>query len=421
MYFQNVGYRWSCIESCVHGVVFGACHQTIEQALRRHAPVLPEHVLFDPQLYALGYDLTPQEFGGLLTNLATYPWFGMAASEYESGAESQRDWKGAIADGIDNIWENRADPCASWPETVESCVRFQEKIGATKVILPATLVADPESSLDEDFCRLDEAVAVARTLTDKPILASLPVEEGAIRHRAFVENTLVEAIVDQVSARGNIDGIYIPVASAGAKDRLSSLNAVGAVLRMVRLLRACSDLEVHVNYVESLGLVALSLGATAYASGYGLKQKRFCINDFRRGGGGLPLPKFLSLSLLVDLYPERDLERLRDARLLHLIKNDWTPSSDPLCQALSRGLGAAAVPAWEERRNNTASALTHYQQAHRARLAVGSLGSEDILAWLQSAEASALYVAERFQDDPLSCDRAHITPWRRALEENLQG
>lgn len=417
MYYQNVGYRWGQIDGIdLDGACFSASSQNIEETLRRSFPQTLKRTIFDPQLYILNLEVSPDNHSKLLARLATYPWFGLEAPSYESAEQNQSAWKRDVADQIDVLWQRRVSPFDRWEETVRSCLEFQVQAGFTSIILPAPLIRDPEDRLETFFTLLDEAVDVAASMGIECTIASLPLAEDSIMHKPFMQSDLVEAIADELTAREEISGVYLPVVSRGEGDRLCSLNAVGALLRLSSLLARRPDFELIINFAESIGLVARALGAAGYCSGYTLKQRRFCIDDFMDSGFGIALPKFLSLSLLADFYPERDLERMAQAQLLRLVATDSTNAGDPLLRVLEKGGPARSVPAWDERRNNIAAAQSHYTQLQVALSRRPAMSPREVLGWLQAAEANAQYLKQRFKDDPLRFSGAHHAPWRSAVE-----
>lgn len=416
MFIQNLGYSWSSEAGAGNAVLLRASGQDIEAALRRDQPL--EDVLFDPQLYFLDLEVSPEKHPDLITKLATYPWFGIGAPGYDSDEGTRRDWAAGINEQVGKYWGKRDDPTNDWPETVRAAVEFQVRFQARAVILPATLIADPETDLAGDLQRLDEAVDVARKMTDLPLYASVPLEEGAIKHRDARANSLVEALADAISAREQLAGAYVPLAQLSMpKDRITNRKVVSALLQLSRKLGREAGLKVIMNFIDGLGALCVAAGATAYGTGYKQKSRRLSPVDYKTRKGGSPLPKFHSLSLFLDFYPERDLERLRDQKLLRYIARDKTPAAAPLLAALRAGANTNTVAPWEERKGNTPAAESHYAQVHgsyKSRVA----SFEDALTWVQEAEAAWLYLQERFKEDPLdAAEGAHLAPWRAAMEE----
>jgi hypothetical protein len=416
MFIQNLGYSWNSEAGAGSAVMLRASGQDVEAALRREQP--PENVLFDPQLYFLDLDISPDEHPDLIAKLATYPWFGIDAPEYESDEGTRRDWAAGIKGKVDKYWGKREDPTSDWAATVRDAVEFQVRLGTRAIVLPATLIADPETDLAGDLRRLDDAVEVARDITDVPLYASVPIEEGAVKHRDPRANSLVEALADAISARDGLAGAYVPLAQLSMpKDRITNRKVVSALLQLSRKLGRDAGLKVIMNFVDGLGALCVAAGATAYGTGYKQKSRRLSPIDYKTRKGGSPLPKFHSLSLFLDFYPERDLERLRDQKLLRYVVEDKTAAAAPLLAALRAGAKTSTVAPWEERKGNTPAAESHYAQVH------GSYKSrfesfDDAVAWVQEAEAAWLYLQERFKEDPLDAtEGAHLAPWRAAMEE----
>lgn len=417
MLYLNVGYQWGVLDRVdVDGCIYRASALDRESASRREMRT-HEHILFDPQLYILDFPLSPDECRTTLGNIATYSWFGMPVPDYDSGESRVSDWRRGVRDSIATSWDARQSPSDRWDEVVTDAVTFQDQLGCSRIILPATMISDPNTALDLDMQRLDRAIEVASGLTDRPLLASVPLLDQAVRYRAPMANQLVDALADHISVRDQLHGAYVLLASeAPPKVYVTDANAAGAVLRLVQLVGSMAHKEVVVNFVEALGIVACTLGASAYATGYSRKDRRMSFIDLK-GTGGRQLPKFYSSSLCMDLYPQRDMERrLVPRRLLRFVEGDATPAGDPLIQALRDGRPADDVAAWAETPNNTGAAQAHYVQRHKS--SVGSVQTaEGALAWIQDAEMQWQYVSRRLEDDSLEAsDGAHLTPWRAAIE-----
>lgn len=420
MFLLNIGYQWGVSETVeMDGAVFRAAGQDMETALRRPAVGGLQEKLFDPQLHLLDYELDAEAYPTLLSKLATYPWFGMAPPSYESEEGAKRGWLSEIRGQIAAIWQARVSPYEDWPTAVGDCVRFQADFGCSKVLIPSGLLSDPEDDLDAYFTRLDDAIEVARDRTDLPLLAMVPIDQGALAHRPAEANQLVSALADGLTARDGIVGVYISLSTETATNmRILNPRVAGSLVRFTSLLAGASDFHTVVNFAECLGLVCLGVGASAYGAGYSLKSRCLHVADHRDQGGGPGYPKFHSASLCMDFYSSTDLEKLRDARLLRYLAADRTEASAPLLDALAQGedVDEISVPSWAQRMNNLTEARRHFAELHAAA-GRRTWSAEATLEWLQDAEAAWSYFSARFEDEPLEVtDGRHLGPWRRAVE-----
>lgn len=417
MFLLNVGYQWSDLHAA-NGAIFRASGQDCESLLRRDRPAHLSRVLFDPQLYLLDYALAPADHAGLLKNLSTFGWFGMGTPSFDSAETNRRDWLKEVKENIDDLWNDRISPLANWPETVRTAIDAQVAFKCTEIILPSPLQADPEDNLDSYFMLLDDAIEVASRRTNLPLLASVPMDERLLAHRAPSQSQVVEALADGLTARDRLAGVYLTL-STDASSSVLVINpcVVGSILRLSTLIGQDAGLLVVTNFVECLGLATLGFGGSAYGSGFTVKSRCLRISDYVDRSGGAAYPKFHSVRLGLEFSPEPDLERLRDARLLRYLGDDGTPAGKPVLDALSAGRDTASVPAWERRKNNVAAARLHYVQNH-AGWAARDWDAEAVQTWLQDAEATWSYLAKRFEDAPLGeANGRHLGPWRRAVDE----
>lgn len=419
MYFENIGHDWNFLRKIpVGGAIFKPSTQDYVSSLNRDKNFV-EEILFDPQLYLLNFPIIPNNFSRLLCNLSTYPWFGMEVSKFDSTSCNIRTWTKSIRAGIENIWDSRNSPLKNWKDTVTKCVQYQIKFGCSKIIIPATAISDPESNLKKDFARLDSAIDIASSLTELPLLASIPFQDTAIRHRGPNDSDLIEAIADGISARDNIAGAYVLLSFLNAsEERIHNQRIAASLLALCKALSQNAEMIVIVNYLESFGLVAQAFGAYGYGSGYRRKSKRFSFNDLKDSGGGAASPKFHSLALTMDFYPETELERIRKIHLIKYFADDKTPSSTPLLDQLNSGGPVNAIADWAESPNNVSAARVHYSELH-TKFASKSWTPEQALDWIQSAEVTWLYLRNRFEENPLESNGSHISHWRSAIESIL--
>lgn len=418
MFYYNVGYQSSMLQSVpVEGVILRASAQTSGH-LEERDYALPSSVLFDPQLYWLDLPLDPTANQPLIARLSSYPWFGIPA-EARDGAPITA-WFGRLKEAAESNWANRTDPRQSWDQAVAAAVQTQLGVGVTKVILPSFLISNPHDDLDQYFALQNAAVKKAREVTDLPLLATIALNDRAVYHDDPSESLLLDALADGVSAAEDLDGAYVIVAAESmSRERHVTKNVVGSVLWLSKALGGDVGQDVIVNFVECLGLAACAFGASGYGSGYSRKSKRLCLDDYGQGGGP-GYPSFHSLNYVLDLRPERDLERIRDLRLLPRLAGDRTTTSAPLLDALDQGGNARDVVEWAENPNNLTRAREHYARRH-ANGAHHGADPESALDWLQSAEENWVYLLNRTEEDPLQCDGTHLASWRAAVEMILNG
>lgn len=420
MFVQNVGYKWGFLKDIsVEGAIFGPSGQVMPFALDRDSPASVREILFDPQLYVCDFDVNPEEYHKLLSRFASYPWFGCDLRNFDSSIDSNiTAWKKELHDKINVVWSARKNPLANWQNCVVDCVDFQINFGCSRIILPATLLGDPEDNLDAFMTRLDDAIEIASNLTELPLLASLPVDEGAITHTDFRSNDFIDALADQVSARDKLNGVYLAITRRGDTKRIRNHNVAAGVLKICHLLGKQMGLYVVVNYIDMLGIAAVAVGASAFAAGSTNKQNRFIITDYTESGGGFALPKFRSLELAVDLDVEKDFQRIVKAGLLRYLEPDETRHSKVLFDAVRQDLPVSDVAAWVGR-NKVAESQRHCAEImgqHSHKYNSSPLAA---LRWLQDAEAHYSYLKSRFSEDPLDDDGLHLAPWRAGLEEFL--
>lgn len=382
----------------------------------------PDQIVLDPQLYLLNTPIDGTRHARLIENLGTYSWFGVHEREFDSG-EFALTPQFAEPPTPAQLWEGRSDVVRSWRPTVRGAIEAQLQVPfkVDAVLLPATLLQDPESRLVDELERLDTAIQVARSRTEKPLYASLPLADVLFLSRDPASNRLLDALVENLDAREGLEGVYLPLIQlSDPRERLSHEQVVGSMLRLAKLFGQKSRLKAIFNFIESLGIACVALGAEGYASGYSTKHRRCTLADHRSDtNGGIAYPKFFSLQTCMD-FQVTDLKAMAERDMLHLLALDRTGSSEPLFRGLEAGDEVENIALWKPTANNVLTAKTHYFEQQIKALEVFK-SVEDVAGWLQDAESTWDRIRRELISVPDFSFQAwtngeHIKVWRRALE-----
>ena len=271
------------------------------------------------------------------------------------------------------------------------------------VILPTPLavVREDEGSAMADW--LDAGLAAVSSLdVSQPVLATVAVSESALADSAFDSGGLLEALVDHVTSREDIDGAYVVVVQTKtpAHPFEASPDVIAAYLRLTNDLAGAGLSEVVVNYADVAGIACIGLGATMFATGPSTSLRRCNIEAYKDKGGGIPLPQYYSHRVGGEFSSETDMEELLAAGAVRRIR-DLTEASAPLLAAWERGETAAQVAEWAESRNNLTAAHFHYilrmiQAGGRMkRVKRGSRRAALALGWIERTHANQMWVSRR--------------------------
>lgn len=423
MFLLNRGYSLKYNDKLnIHGMIVNISGLMMPAIERRPIPE-NEISLFDPQLYfPLDYN---DKCKKTYCNLSTYPWFNSETPVFDSTQINITEFKKGLK-------EQNSHSNVSIPNDIDeirtrilSCVEFQvsEYINATHIILPTPLIIDTEDEFSTQLLWINEGLDIISNFENKKVLITVALSEQVIIHKTFESNSLMQTIVDNLSALEDIEGFYIVIARSNNNSNITEKNIVQSVLELSYLLGKKINKKVFLNFIDNLGFLGLAAGAYAFGSGYNNKERRLNFNDFiDKESGGPPLPHFYSYSLIGDFFPERDLSKIRDARLLRYIEKDITTFSASLLNALKQNKEISMLADWKETLNNVSVA-----KDHRTALMIDKINfinslnfTEKIqytLEWLQNAEASKLHFDNLFEDDPLSEDGKHIIVWRKCFEQ----
>lgn len=313
------------------GVIFSASRMDdVERKIRKRHDKLPEHILFDPQLYLLDYNWNLNEAGhqSVIQKACEYPWLGLSeAPDFKSGM-GRRKYKKKLKKDLDNLWASRKSPDENWDETVREAIDYQASF-TNQPILPAHAITGSGASLD----RFTEQTRAAAAIADGSGYLSVVIDATSLGLEPPGE--FVESIAEIVLTTNKVKRVYLVLAAQD--DYVIERNIAGNFLYLVRLLS--SRTEVLVNLVGDLGIVAYDFGAAEFASGYRKKAQRFVVSDFITIDFRPKVyPRFFSPSLMSRIAAERDLVALAKAGISHLsvFASDWTDSSEILKNTLEK-------------------------------------------------------------------------------------
>ncbi len=426
MFALNEGYQWksSHFADSLHGVVYLASYNHQER-IRRRALGDFAWQLFDPQLYLAG--LEPDRRTKACARLATYPWFGVPGlPDFDSGSDSLTRWQANIQATVTRDWSGAAPTRAGIAPAARSAVQFQADMGCTHIILPTPLIDAREDEAQAQAEWIDAGVEASQDLdVGQPIVATVALSEGVLNDAAFDSGGFLDTVVDQVSARPEVVGVYLVVAQLQSQHPLRLPDPVSrAYARLTRAFVGCGHDFVFVNFADAFGLVCVGLGASGFASGPSQSLRRLSLAGFQDDGGGTPLPHLYSHPVVGEFLPERDLSVLAARGLLAQVK-DATVHSGDLFNALERTGSAATVAAWVESRNNVTSASRHFvdrliAEGTRYSRRTPERRAESAARWLTQAAQRQAMLDRELRGTDVEPTYAPTSVWLNQYEESME-
>lgn len=393
-------------------------HQLERRRLDQH-----EHLqqrLFDPQLYLAG--LGAVQCKRDCAKLASYPWFGVEGLQsFDSGQHQQKGWLDAAEDKIAGIWPNQAPSDGSKIRRgVEECISFQQRLGCWGVILPSPLTEDPSTSYDEEERWLDAALDYVDRVPDfnLPKFATVAVSDLCLRMKPQ-DNPLLPMIVDSVTSREGLDGVYLVVeqASEPADGRYcGNARTLASVLHLVHAFANDAEMRVGVNFLGPYGLVCSAAGAEWWATNWYQSLRRLCLADKLRKGRARPI--YWSYPCAIDIHLDKEFDELVKSGHLPMIR-DETAASESLLRAAERGRRVSQVPAWVYRQSNIAATQDHYLlsciRGEGQHAKAGQARLDKVHKWLERAVKRAQKV-EHALGPERKTQTQHVPAWLDALE-----
>jgi hypothetical protein len=403
MFLFNVGGKsWSLASEVeeVRGALFLAASHPNVRFTRRAGPDLTR-VLLDPQIYLATLDRAA--CSKACGRLASHPWFCVPdVPEFDSSVSGAREWQKQVANVAAKSWPGKPPRGKSVRAACRFAIECQLGFGCTHIILPAPLIEEREDEGATVAEWLDEGVAVAEELAvAQPLLATVAISDATLNDDAFATAGFLDALVDQVTARDGLAGVYVVVAQTGGAIHPYQTNAKvnHAYLHLSKAFHTGGIETVLVNFADLFGFVCAAVGASDMATGASQSQRRLTLGAFRDEGHGVALPYFYSNRVIGEFSTEQDLGKLVAGRLLRRVA-DETHHSQELMEALANGGSAANLPAWAESQNNTTAAQKHFiarLALEGAKLKNAPLSKRMIIVrdWLEDADAGALYLKNR--------------------------
>jgi hypothetical protein len=426
MYLLNLGHRWNLLGTeGVQGVVLLPSRNSLVKLQRSPRPD-SQAVLLDPQLYLSS--LNAADCTKVCANLASFPWFRIdQMPEFESGEQTRTQWNQAMREQVIEQWTGQEPTDDDVDESCKAAIETQIQLACTHVILPSPLITEREDEAQRQAEWLDTGLAACAELdVSQPILATVALHDGVLNDAAFETAGFLDTIVDQVTAREGLDGVYIVVAQSGFYHPfLTPPKTYKAYAHLAKAFAAAGYDTVITNFADAFGLVCTAFGATAMASGQSQSLRRLSVLDFKDTGGGRAIPYFYSHKVIAELATETDLDNIVQKRLLKRVEDVTTYS-----QALMTELGkpgppkgsARNLPPWAESQNNLTTAHRHLvcrlatEQAKLAKL--GPQPRLDAVRdWLESSTANMLFVKERLKPETLKGCVASSDSWLTVFDE----
>jgi hypothetical protein len=361
MFLLNVGSAWTVATELddVGGAIFLASGNTHTRFARRARPDL-QHLLLDPQLYLAGLEV--KHCGKLCGRLATHPWFLVEDVPQFDSEDGVKVWQKTVNTVAAANWTGSAPAGDDVYESCLAAIKTQVEFGCSQVILPCPMLDEREDAGGLLGAWLDESLQAAEVLeVGQPLIATVAISQHTLNAEAFEAGGFLDALVDQVTARKGLAGVYIVVGMYTAPGHPFETPGpvLQAYLQLSRAFRESGAGTVMVNFADVFGFACVAAGATNFATGESQTRRRLCMNAFRDQGGGLALPHLYSHKAFGEFSSETDLNPIIKKRLINRIK-DETPYSEELFEQIASGHTAADVAQWAESQNNVAAAQRHF-------------------------------------------------------------
>jgi hypothetical protein len=375
--------------------------------------------LLDPQVYLSGLDVA--KANDACTKLSSYGWFDATVPDYDSAKQKQSEWTASARGDVGTSWTGQVPSDAAVVEDrVRRCVEVQHRLGCEGIVLPSPLTTTA-SDYSTELNWLDVGLTLAsRIAPGVPRIATIAISDAVLRGVDAWSSRFLDTVLDQTTARAP-EGAYLVIEQA-SHDQVYETNAnvLGALLRLVRDLRAGGVAKVIVPVAGVAGLLGVALGAEIWSTGWYRSQRRVRLPDFEDTDEvKMARPTYYSHRLAGEVHLKTDLDTINAKGLLNLVA-DATPASEGLLRALRGGAVVADVPEWTPTPANVTAARHHFAAAlvrETAQLKTLPIARrlDATKGWLDAAIGVAVKVSALGEFNPRTA-LGHQRAWRAALE-----
>jgi hypothetical protein len=267
---------------------------------------------------------------------------------------------------------------------------------------------------------IDEGIRIAQEHGwDLPLLGTVAVSDSALRLEPS-ENALLDALVDQLSARTELSGVYLVIEQSQESGYYcAQKNSVGAALKLCRGFKLGGLGRVVVSCFGWSGFLCLAAGAETWIVGWYRGERRVKVADLT-DDTGMATPTYYSHALASEIHLGDDLDRVVDAGSFESVV-DSTPASEGLVRALRRRRRSSSVAEWESRKSNVRAAREHFLFAalrETAKLGGGGqeVEGERIEAWLAKSTELARGLRQMTGWHPRT-ELGHQSAWADAFRQ----
>jgi hypothetical protein len=411
----------------VQGVVLLPSKSSLVKLTRSPRPD-SQAVILDPQLYLAG--LNAIDCTKTCANLASFPWFGIAdMPAFASEEQTRNQWTQTMRDQVQARWTG-VEPIGDAIEAAcRAAIDVQLQLTCTHLVLPSPLITEREDEAQRQADWLEAGLKICKELeVSQPILATVALHDSVLNDGAFEEAGFLDTIVDQITAREGVDGVYIVVAQSGYDHPfLTPVKVLKAYAHLCRAFVAAGTDNVITNFADVFGLVCTAFGATAMASGQSQSLRRLSMLDFKDAGGGRAIPYFYSHKTIAEFASETDLDNVVAKRLLQRVRDVTRYSQDLIVELAKPGPpkgSARNLPPWAESQNNITRAQQHFvcriatEQARIAALATQER-LDTVRDWLETSAANILFVKEQLKPTTIKGCVAPSQPWLNLFDQFL--
>ena len=187
------------------------------------------------------------------------------------------------------------------PAEIRSLVRealaWQYGLNVSAVVSPTVIVEDLQSQWSQIAMMLAQET-VDQHDDSRPLLISIAVEEGALRHRLQVHRWL-----DDLSQL-DVEGFYAIVQRRPQTFRQHYDSEVLASLLLICFsLAELNEYRMYIGYTDMPTLLLHAVGVTGTGSGWSTGLRQFDLRRFQPvSGGRQPRPRYSSLPLMNSIY-----------------------------------------------------------------------------------------------------------------------
>ena len=189
--------------------------------------------------------------------------------EFNSGETKRRDWDKNVQKAVKKHWPQKSPQGED--NIYEACydaIEQQISLSCSHIILPSPMLTEREDEASTLGKWIDESSAAIDELeVGQPVLATIAISDKALNDQAFEANGFLDTVIDQVTSRDVVDGVYIVVMQSQPSHPFDTIAPVQKAYLYLSNQFSDHYATVIVNFADVFSFACMAAGCSGIVMG----------------------------------------------------------------------------------------------------------------------------------------------------------